>query len=104
MNDFERKLSQQPFRTPPPEWRDAILNVSANVIVPGTWTWRNWLWPSPKAWAALAALWMICAAVGLQSDGTPSVENSVTQQPAGGATLLAFHQAQSLNYGIDPSN
>ena len=104
MNDFERKLSQQPFRLPPPEWRDAILNVPVNVMVPENWTWREWLWPSPKAWAALAALWMICAAVGLNGEGPPSAETAVARQPAAGVTLLAFHQAQSLNYVLDSSN
>ena len=104
MNDFERKLSQQPFRTPPPDLRHAILGSPVNVIIPDRWTWRDWLWPSPKAWAALAALWMICAIVGLQGDGTPAGEGPVAQQSTVGATLLAFHRAQSLNYAIDPSN
>jgi len=68
MNDFERKLSQQPFRQPPPEWREAILHVPENVIVPDRRAWRDWLWPSPKAWAALAAVWVIFVALAFEPE------------------------------------
>ena len=38
MNDFERKLSQQPFRDPPADLRAAILGAAAKVIALERWT------------------------------------------------------------------
>ena len=96
MNDFERKLSQQTFRAPPPDLRAAILGTPANVIVPDRWIWRDWLWPSPRAWAALAALWVIFAALSFSTGETASPESAVAQQPAEGVTLLTFHQPPPL--------
>ena len=51
MNDFERKLRQTPFRTPPPALRGEILAAA-------TPSWQAWLWPAPRVWAALAAVWL----------------------------------------------
>jgi hypothetical protein len=104
MNDFERKLNQQPFRAPPPEWRDAILNVPANVIVPETWTWRDWLWPSPKAWAALAAVWLVFVALSIGSGPARSRESAAPPQPPGSPTLLAYHQTRAFHDALESSN
>ena len=73
MNDFERKLKAQSFRQPPQEWRDEILdvcdqaegrrNAQASLVEADSapaWSWREWLWPSPAAWGALAAVWVVC--------------------------------------------
>src|SRR3954464_9593388 len=66
-DDFENRLRQQPFRSPPPAWREKILKsaralepqrASAPAETQGTW-WRALLWPSPHAWAGLAAVWLI---------------------------------------------
>lgn len=62
MNDLERQLSEQPLRTPPPHWRVEILAAAAKITAPD-WTWRDWMWPSPKAWAALAAVWVVVLAL-----------------------------------------
>lgn len=95
MNDFERKLSQQPFRRPPPESRAAIFGVPRNVIVPPAWTWRDWLWPSPQAWAALAAVWLIFAVVRLAEAplATPSSASAFSPVDRDAPTHLftAYH-------------
>ncbi len=57
MNDFERHLAAQPFRTPPADLRAAILAATPAA------SWRDWLWPSPLAWAALALIWVALYAV-----------------------------------------
>jgi hypothetical protein len=98
MNDFERKLSQQPFRTPPEDLREAILGSAAKIVTPPAWTWRNWLWPSPAAWAALAAVWVIFAAVDFVSESTsPAFSPPLAQQPSQTMTMLTFHQAHDIN-------
>jgi hypothetical protein len=65
MNDFEQRLARQPFRAPPPELRAEILQAAAATELaakPGS-RWRDMLWPSPWAWGALAALWLVFAAI-----------------------------------------
>jgi hypothetical protein len=104
MNDFERKLSQQPFRTPPPGLREAILGVPSNVVPVARWTWRDWFWPSPQAWAALAAVWAIFAAVSLfPGQGAPPPA-AIVQQPAVPVTLLSFHQTRHFDHVLELSN
>ena len=68
MNDFERKLSQQPFRAAPPDLRAAIIGVPTHELAPVYWTWRDWFWPSPQAWGALAAVWMVFAAISFRDE------------------------------------
>ena len=105
MNDFERKLSQQPFRTPPADWRAAIFGAAEEeVIQRATWTWRDWLWPSPQAWAALAAVWLIFAAFSFGFGGSAAPKSPVMQQPAASVTLLTFHQHRALDHVLELPN
>ena len=73
MNDFEQKLARQTFREPPAGLRAEILRA----CVAPAWTWRDCLWPSPQAWAALAALWIIFAAA------------QFSERPAAGSAVFA---------------
>ena len=99
-DDFENQLQRQPLRAASPEWREEILrqahdsvgadlrrlklrstpgemNQSLLTSAPTTW-WREWFWPSPQAWAGLAAVWL--AIVGLNATTTSrSVE--IAKQP-----------------------
>lgn len=60
MNDFEQELQRQPFREAPKAWRAEILARSApSAREAAPWTWRDWFWPSPIAWAGLAASWLL---------------------------------------------
>jgi len=78
MNDnFEQRLSQQPFRPVPTEWREEILAATRAVRAfrhssldthhswPSTLVARlsTFFWPSPVAWAGLAAIWILILAV-----------------------------------------
>jgi hypothetical protein len=110
MNDFERKLSQQPFRNPPADLRAAIFGPEPEasvVVTPVVWTWRDWLWPSPQAWAALAALWLLFAAVQirLHSDSEPA---RLTALPAPQTntplTLLTAHSTRDYRHVLDLTN
>ena len=80
-DDFENQLQRQPLRAAPAEWRAEILreakaSVAADVrrrelnseapeqdqsllTSAATIWWREWLWPSPQAWAGLAAMWLV---------------------------------------------
>lgn len=65
MNDpFEQKLREQPFRQIPASWRREILSsTDASPILLSRL--REWLWPSPAAWGALAVAWMLIALLRL---------------------------------------
>ncbi|HWH70732.1 MAG TPA: hypothetical protein VNT26_15185, partial [Candidatus Sulfotelmatobacter sp.] len=76
----------QPLRSLPPDWRAEILRAarqaapqrpSVNVSRPSRFAALNsllasWLWPHPKAWAGLAAVWVVI--LGL---------NFATREPSG---------------------
>jgi hypothetical protein len=101
MNDFERKLRQQAFRAPPPELRVAIFGraeVPAKLIEPAHWTWRDWFWPSPLAWGALAALWMLFGALAMGGRATPAAPEAAESVPLSTSpTLLSYHTTRDLN-------
>lgn len=79
MNEFERKLQQQPMRRIPPQWRSDILRA-AHADIPSeprreAQPWfeelRQWFWPCPQAWAGLAALWVLSAVLQLSTPARP---------------------------------
>src|SRR5260370_41065103 len=79
-DEFEQQLQRQPLRSPPEEWRREILeaaNAAARARSPACnppcepW-WREWLWPSPRAWAGLAAAWVIILALNTARLATPA--------------------------------
>ena len=74
MNDeFEQKLSRQPLKKIPGEWRAEILAAAdlnrresireftfAATVASGL---RQIFWPAPAAWAGLAAIWIFVFAL-----------------------------------------
>jgi hypothetical protein len=85
MDDFEQKLQRQPLRQVPGEWREEILAAATgrgsrveNREQEGCWPstlvsrLSSLLWPHPKAWAGLAAVWILILAVDFSArDKTP---------------------------------
>lgn len=73
MNEFEQRLNRQPPKAIPPAWRAEIL-AAARTAQAACQPFRpsssilhflsSLLWPHPKAWAGLAAVWVVI--VGLQ--------------------------------------
>jgi hypothetical protein len=72
MNELEQKLSRQPVRRIPAEWRAEILAAAelpprpaprASFLSGLNQQLSMWLWPHPKAWAGLAAVWVLIFAV-----------------------------------------
>ncbi|MEO8354252.1 MAG: hypothetical protein ABI680_21185 [Chthoniobacteraceae bacterium] len=106
-SEFEKRLSRLPLRTVPADWRDEILssnNVSGNEAEQDSmpvrvWTWRDWLWPSPYAWGALAAVWIGCFALNAAStpDSIGSTKSSPSDPSATAQVLYAFQ----LNRNFD---
>jgi hypothetical protein len=98
MNDeteqFERRLSRQPLRKIPGEWRGEILGVCRESKVESRAQEQFWpstivarlstiFWPHPKAWAALAAIWIFIFVVNFSMrDTSPRIaEKSAPPSP-----------------------
>ncbi len=116
MNEFERKLQSQQLRQVPSAWRERILaeaaSPSANAREPQpssekeqrSWNWQEWLWPAPQAWGALAAVWILLAAlVAWAPDDAP--QGVVAAAPPDDAiragSLLTWHDAQRVAAELD---
>src|SRR5258708_827213 len=110
MSDFERKLAAQSFREPPAEWREEILRRSADAARAterAESPWRAWLWPSPQAWAGLAALWLIFFALQFAGhpSSSPAVFASMTSPDPGVPTpLLTLQNTRDFRHVLDLSN
>lgn len=64
LDEFEQELRQQPLRSIPVEWRKQIVHsaIGSEFPVPvrePSFSWRELFWPSPRAWAGLAAVWAV---------------------------------------------
>ena len=94
MDDFEKKLSRQSLRQIPREWRGEILaaaNSPASRSEAKTASFLSTLnhqlstifWPHPKAWAGLAAVWILIFTVDFSMrDSSPRVvEKSAPPSP-----------------------
>ena len=98
-DDFEQRLQRQPLRVVPEEWRAEILGTASSTAATQmsrsadrTTNWLSTLlWPHPRAWAGLAAVWMVILglklatvdeahAVGKNSSVTPEVLAELQQQ------------------------
>ena len=76
-DEFEQKLSRQPLRQVPQEWRAKIISAACDAQAschPSPVTRRSLLsvinsqlstllWPHPNAWAGLATVWILILAV-----------------------------------------
>jgi len=93
MNDetksFEERLRRQSLKTIPGDWRTEILQASRRAATAPTLK-DNWLsslnqrlatifWPHPKAWAGMAAVWILILAVNFSTrDKTPVMAETVS--------------------------
>src|SRR5207249_3570026 len=103
-DDFEKQLQRQPLRAVPPEWREQILSAAPRQLdyVPRIKPYqlrRSWLreilWPSPTAWAGLAAAWIVIFALQFDS-GQPAKMAAVKTAPPSRQVLDLLRAQQSL--------
>jgi hypothetical protein len=105
-DDFEQKLSRQPMRQIPGEWRAEILDACrvSNVerreperFLPSTLVSRlsTIFWPHPKAWAGLAAVWILIFAVDFSMrDTTPVLAEKAA--PPSPEVIVELKQQQRM--------
>lgn len=97
-DDFEQRLSGAPLREIPAEWRARILRRASASVAPPPPTWWEvlsaWLWPSPRAWAAVGAVWMLIAILCFSGPRGPELY-TVTPK---GMTPVLFDARQYIAY------
>lgn len=109
MNEFEQKLSRQPLRHIPAEWRAEILSAAREVQPtrhPSPVTRHSFLstlnrqlsallWPHPKAWAGLAAVWVFIFVLNFSTrDKAPVVAEKST--PPSPEIIAELRQQQRM--------
>lgn len=104
---FESQLAQQPPRTPPAAWREAILQaatprrVSLRRLALGEW-WRELFWPSPLAWAGVVALWVATGLLNLSAPRMPEVLAFRHNGPTAGVRMVLAEQRAWLEEIVPP--
>jgi hypothetical protein len=112
MEQLERRLNRQPLRQIPAEWRGEILaaaSAAQTTCHPSPVTRHlqpsrpssilhflsSLLWPHPKAWAGLAAVWIFIFAVNFSMrDSSPRLaEKSAPPSPE---VIVELRQQQRL--------
>jgi hypothetical protein len=113
-DNFEQKLQRQPLRQIPGEWREDILvaadmhrrNRPVREFTFAATTFRRLLstlnhqlstllWPHPKAWAGLAAIWILIFAVDFSlRDKTPVMAEKTA--PPSPEVLVELRQQQRM--------
>ena len=108
---FERRLSRQPLRQIPGEWRAEILSAARRADRPSrafvmSSRRPSWLstinsqfstifWPHPKAWAGLAAVWILIFAVDFSMrDKSPVVAEKAA--PPSPEVMVELKQQQRM--------
>jgi len=118
MDDFEQRLQRQPLRQIPVEWRGEILSAAKHASRPvprasflSTFNFQlsTLLWPHPKAWAGLAAVWILIFAVNFSirdkapvmaekaAPPSPEVIAELRQQQRMLAELIGSSQAREAD-------
>ncbi len=75
MNDLEARLRRLNFREPPPGLRGSVLAAASEKSERA-----GWLGPSPMAWAALAAVWLILLALDRALDRSAPAPRAVAAE------------------------
>ncbi|MBI4663723.1 MAG: hypothetical protein HY735_33395 [Verrucomicrobia bacterium] len=101
-DEFEQRLRRQPIRTIPEEWRTQILrsaavSQSAGPMKEHSFSWRELFWPSPHAWAGLAAVWAVILVLNVaSSESTTSPVAQLPPAPPSPQILIALELQRQL--------
>jgi len=107
-DDFEQSLQRQQLRQIPPEWRAEILaktqHATGNIHHASFWRaiistlnsqLSTLLWPSPKAWASLAAVWLLLLIVNASTSDRSIAAGRALPRPAP-ERLMAWREQERL--------
>jgi anti-sigma factor RsiW len=68
---------------------------AARVSPPAPW-WREWFWPSPQAWAGLAATWVLVAVASFATREPASLAATHPVRPPSPEQLQVLRQQRQL--------
>ncbi len=102
-DEFEQKLSGQPLRSVPPAWRARILSA-ANAVEPLCKTPHvtqvSWLstilWPNQKAWAGLAAVWVVILVLNHSTQDSAPANLAKKSEPPSPEMIAELKKQQKL--------
>lgn len=75
-----------------------VLNSLTPAEAQAPWAWRDWLWPSPFAWGAMSAVWLMILVQRAANDSpAPALANESQGAPMPQpGPLFARHDLQEL--------
>jgi hypothetical protein len=105
-DDFEKRIQRQPFREVPADWRAEILRTARSARLPANESRPTFFsfakhqlaklfWPNPKAWAGLAAVWIVIFAVQF-AIGDHQTKTMAKAPPPSPELQIALRQQQEL--------
>jgi hypothetical protein len=100
MSDLENDLRKLQPGKPPAAWRAEILakceRSNPAPLEETRTSWRDWLWPSPLAWGALAAMWIALAAFQAATSPPKSRDHQARSAPGEPGFLVARREYQAV--------
>jgi len=115
MDEFEQRLGSQQLREAPAGWRAEILSAARSALRPAPRApspgflptlihqLSTVLWPHPKAWAGLAAVWIVIMVLNFSTHDTATVVAvSKTSAPSPEIILQLRRQQRLLAQLIGP--
>lgn len=110
--DFEKELKRQSMRPLPADWRAEILgaaraSVPAPRPAPSFLSTLNHqlsalLWPNPRAWAGLAAVWALIFAFNYFTGDRPEVMAATLPPPTPQMIRIAQEERRVLVQMVEP--
>jgi hypothetical protein len=116
-DDFEKRMQRLPLRQLPPEWREDILRTaglahratSEAPARPGFFArlsrqLSTQLWLQPKAWAALATVWIAIAAMHFYCADKPTTTARKVSPPTPELMVVLHNQRRELARLVQPAD
>jgi hypothetical protein len=113
--DFEKQIERQTLRPVPSAWRADILKAADAVSsvpraprpAPSLLSTINsqlsaLLWPCPRAWAGLAAVWLVILAVNYAGEDKSEIVASKSPPPSPQMMIALEEQRKMLAKLIEP--
>lgn len=105
MSDFEQFIGKQVFKPVPPEWRREMLTAPGRPDAARTPWWEFLAWPSPVAWKAVAACWLVAISLQVLTRlSGPAPEPAARDETALLFSFIRQRQAMALINTAAPSS
>jgi hypothetical protein len=97
-DDFEKRLQRVPLREIPSGWRENILRQAVpsrpSTPDPRPSFLSALLWPNPKAWVGLAAVWVLIFTIQFEARNHAPMATAANSSRA--ATVITLKEEQTI--------